>query len=64
PHLMIAGATGSGKSVCINVIITSLLYRARPNQLKFILIDPKKLELSIYRQLVGYHLITGEGMDE
>lgn len=64
PHLMIAGATGSGKSVCINVIITSLLYRARPDQVKFILIDPKKLELSIYRQLVGYHLITGEGMDE
>ncbi|MCF7841844.1 MAG: DNA translocase FtsK [Lentisphaeria bacterium] len=64
PHLLIAGATGSGKSVCINVIITSLLYRARPDQVKFIMIDPKKLELSIYRQLVGYHLITGEGMDE
>ncbi|SYZ73262.1 DNA translocase FtsK [Candidatus Zixiibacteriota bacterium] len=48
PHLLIAGATGSGKSVCINILITSLLYRLHPNQIKFIFIDPKMLELSVY----------------
>ena len=64
PHLLVAGATGSGKSVCINGIITSLLYRARPDQVKFIMIDPKKLELSTYRRLEGYHLITSESLDE
>ena len=48
PHLLIAGTTGSGKSVCINTIILSLLYRHSPNKCKFILIDPKMLELSTY----------------
>ncbi|MDA8918189.1 DNA translocase FtsK [Candidatus Pelagibacter sp.] len=48
PHLLIAGTTGSGKSVCINTIILSLLYRHTPDQCKFILIDPKMLELSTY----------------
>ena len=48
PHLLIAGTTGSGKSVCINTIILSLLYRHKPNLCKFILIDPKMLELSTY----------------
>ena len=48
PHLLIAGTTGSGKSVCINTIILSLLYRHTPEKCKFILIDPKKLELSPY----------------
>ena len=48
PHLLIAGTTGSGKSVCINTIILSLLYRHGPDKCKFILIDPKMLELSTY----------------
>ena len=48
PHLLIAGTTGSGKSVCINTIILSLLYRHTPDKCKFILIDPKMLELSAY----------------
>ena len=51
PHLLIAGSTGSGKSVCLNAIITSLLYRLHPDQIRFILIDPKRLELSVYNGL-------------
>ena len=48
PHLLIAGTTGSGKSVCINTIILSLLFELTPDKCKFILIDPKMLELSTY----------------
>lgn len=51
PHLLIAGTTGSGKSVCINCIIVSLLYRVRPDEVKLVLIDPKKVEFSIYKNI-------------
>ncbi|MDD4053218.1 MAG: DNA translocase FtsK, partial [candidate division Zixibacteria bacterium] len=51
PHLLIAGTTGSGKSVCINVVITSLIYSLRPEDLHFIFVDPKMLELSVYKDI-------------
>lgn len=51
PHLLIAGATGSGKSVCLNCIITSLFYKASPDELKLILIDPKRVEFAIYNDI-------------
>ena len=48
PHLLIAGSTGSGKSVCLNCLLTSLIFRLHPDEIRFILIDPKRLELSVY----------------
>ncbi|MCH3982737.1 MAG: DNA translocase FtsK [Prevotella sp.] len=56
PHLLVAGATGQGKSVGLNAIITSLLYKKHPNELKFVLIDPKKVEFSIYNQIADHFM--------
>ncbi len=56
PHLLMAGATGQGKSVGLNAILVSLLYKKHPSQLKFVLVDPKKVELSLYRQIEKHFL--------
>jgi len=56
PHLLMAGATGQGKSVCINTLLVSLLYKKHPGELKFIMIDPKKVELSIFEKIERHFL--------
>jgi DNA segregation ATPase FtsK/SpoIIIE, S-DNA-T family len=63
PHLLVAGATGQGKSVGINAIITSLLYKKHPSQLKFVLIDPKMVELSLYSKIENHFLAKLPGED-
>ena len=64
PHLLVAGATGQGKSVGLNAIITSLLYKKHPNELKFVLIDPKKVEFSIYAPIANAFLAKVPDEDE
>ena len=64
PHLLIAGSTGSGKSVGINMIISSLLYSKIPADVKFILVDPKKIELSFYNKLRRHYLAVSPDIDE
>ena len=56
PHLLVAGATGQGKSVGLNVILTSLLYKRHPSQLKFVLVDPKKVEMSLFSKIERHYL--------
>lgn len=64
PHLLIAGATGSGKSVGINTILCSLIYRLHPSDVKFVIIDPKKIELALYRQLRHHYLAVSPDIEE
>lgn len=64
PHLLMAGATGQGKSVGLNAILVSLLYKKHPSQLKFVLVDPKKVELSLYRIIEKHFLAKLPGDDD
>ncbi|RPI06328.1 MAG: DNA translocase FtsK [Ignavibacteriae bacterium] len=64
PHLLIAGSTGSGKSVGINTIITSLIYRLHPSDVKFVIIDPKKIELTLFKKLRNHYLAVSPDLDE
>ena len=64
PHLLIAGSTGSGKSVGINMIVSSLLYTKEPSEVKFVMVDPKKIELSFYNKLRKHYLAVSPDLDE
>ncbi|HYK77066.1 MAG TPA: DNA translocase FtsK 4TM domain-containing protein [Daejeonella sp.] len=64
PHLLVAGATGQGKSVGINAILASLLYKKHPSQLKFVLVDPKKVELSLFRKIERHFLAKLPGEED
>ena len=63
PHLLVAGATGQGKSVGLNAIITSLLYKKHPAELKLVMVDPKKVEFSIYSPIINHFLAQVEGTE-
>lgn len=63
PHMLVAGASGEGKSVCLNSIITSLLYKKEPNELKLVLIDPKKVEFNVYSDIKKYYLANTLGVE-
>ena len=64
PHLLVAGATGQGKSVGLNAIITSLLYKKHPAELKLVMVDPKKVEFSVYNPIVNHFLAQVEGNED
>lgn len=64
PHLLVAGATGQGKSVGLNAIITSLLYKKHPAELKIVMVDPKKVEFSLYSPIENFYLAKTEDTDE
>ncbi len=64
PHLLVAGATGQGKSVGLNAIVTSLLYKKHPSQLKFVLVDPKMVEFSIYEGLKNHYMAQYPGEED
>jgi len=64
PHLLVAGATGQGKSVGLNAIITSLLYKKHPAQLKFVMVDPKKVELTLYSKIQNHYLAKIPDIEE
>jgi len=64
PHLLMAGSTGSGKSVGINTIITSIIYRLHPSDVKFVIIDPKKIELTLFKKLRSHYLAVSPDLDE
>jgi len=64
PHLLVAGSTGSGKSVCLNSIIASILFKANPDQVQLVMIDPKRLELNVYSALKYHHLTFRNDLPE
>ncbi len=64
PHMLIAGATGAGKSVGLNATIVGLMFACRPSELKFVMIDPKKIELGPYQQLLDHYIAMPEGSEE
>src|SRR5205085_9635944 len=63
PHLLMAGATGQGKSVALNAVLVSLLYKKHPSQVKFVLVDPKKVELTLFKKIERHFLakLPGDG---